>query len=225
MTALVLLPGMDGTGDLFEPLLRELPAEWRPVVVRYPVDRWLDDDAFAAFVRAALPSDEPFVLLGESFSGPVALRIAAERPAGLRAVVMAASFARYPNRALALFKPMAAWLPFQALPMAAMSAALLGGFATAELRNALRAALMRVSLDVLSKRGRQVLSFDGREAVGRVEVPILCLRATRDRIVAASAAREIQGLARECRVVDVEAPHMLLQCAPQAVGTALTRLG
>ncbi len=35
MTALVLLPGMDGTGDLFEPLLRELPAGWRPVVVRY----------------------------------------------------------------------------------------------------------------------------------------------------------------------------------------------
>lgn len=223
MTAIVLLPGMDGTGDLFDPLVRELPVGWRPVVVRYPGDRWLDDEALAAFVRAALPRDEPFVLVGESFSGPVALRIAAEKPVGLRAVVMCASFARYPNRTLALFKGAAGWLPMRAMPMAAMSAALLGGFATPELRAALRASLGKVSAAVLAKRGAQVLAFDARDVVGRIDVPLLCLRATRDRIVAASAADEIQRRARDGRVVDIEAPHMLAQCAAAAVSRAIER--
>ena len=36
MTALVLLPGMDGTGDLFAPLLSALPPALRTIVVRYP---------------------------------------------------------------------------------------------------------------------------------------------------------------------------------------------
>ncbi len=33
-------------------------------------------------VRAALPAGEPYILLGESFSGPIALALAAERPHG-----------------------------------------------------------------------------------------------------------------------------------------------
>ena len=41
MTALVLLPGMDGTGDLFAPLLSALSPALRTIVVRYPATgRW-----------------------------------------------------------------------------------------------------------------------------------------------------------------------------------------
>ena len=39
---LVLLPGMDGTGDLFDPLLSALPAAPPPVVLRYPAREPLD---------------------------------------------------------------------------------------------------------------------------------------------------------------------------------------
>ncbi|HEY1394489.1 alpha/beta fold hydrolase [Roseateles sp.] len=214
MTALVLLPGMDGTGDLFEPFLRALPRSLRPVVVRYPVDRWLDDDALLAHARRALPGDEPFLLLGESFSGPVALMLAAEHPPGLCGVVLAASFARYPRRAVALFKPVAKWVPLRTLPKAVMSAPLLGRFATGALQEELHRSVNRVASSVMGHRAQQVLSFDATEAAGRVAVPILCLRATRDRVVAASAATEIVGLNRLTTVVDIEAPHMLLQCAP-----------
>ena len=74
MTALVLLPGMDGTGDLFAPLLSALPPALRTIVVRYPCDRPL---GYAGRTRG--PKDQPFVLLGESFSGPIAAAIAAAR--------------------------------------------------------------------------------------------------------------------------------------------------
>jgi hypothetical protein len=36
---LLLLPGMDGTGRLFGPLLRALQPTLSPVVVAYPVDQ------------------------------------------------------------------------------------------------------------------------------------------------------------------------------------------
>lgn len=214
MTALVMLPGMDGTGDLFEPFLEALPASLRPVVVRYPVERWLDDEELLDHGRRALPVDEPFVLLGESFSGPVALTLAAERPSGLQGVVLAASFARYPTRALSVFSGLAGWMPVKALPKGVMSLPLLGGFATPSLAESLQRAVRRVSPAVMAARTRQVLAFDAREAIERIDVPLLCLRATRDRVVAASAAKEICRRSHRCEIVDIEAPHMLLQCAP-----------
>ncbi|WP_431261540.1 serine aminopeptidase domain-containing protein [Roseateles chitinivorans] len=216
-----MLPGMDGTGDLFEPFLSALPSTLRPVVVRYPADRWLDDDEVLAQARRALPDDEPFILLGESFSGPIALKLAAEHPLGLRGVVLAASFARYPNRALALLKPMATWVPMHLLPKGAMSVPLLGGFATATRQEALHRAVGRVAPAVMARRARQVLSFDATAEASRVAVTILCLRASRDRIVAAGAATEIAARNPRCTIVDIDAPHMLLQCAPAAAAQAI----
>ena len=72
---LVLLPGLDGTGLLFEPLLRALPKEIEATVIRYPGDQRLSYDELLEFLRDQLPRDTPFILLGESFSGPLAIRL------------------------------------------------------------------------------------------------------------------------------------------------------
>lgn len=89
---LILLPGMDGSGLLFAPFVRALPAWVHPVVVAYPADRPLDYAGHLEIVRASLPAAGPFVLLGESFSGPLALMAAAVKPKGLCGVVLCASF-------------------------------------------------------------------------------------------------------------------------------------
>ena len=52
---LVLLPGLDGTGEQFEPLLRELPASLTPIVVRYPTDRVLGYDALFLLAQYSAP--------------------------------------------------------------------------------------------------------------------------------------------------------------------------
>jgi len=84
MTRLVLLPGMDGTGELFGAFADTVRADTQ--VVRYPSTQALDYAELEQFVLSKLPRQEPFVLLGESFSGPVALSIAASRPALLRGI-------------------------------------------------------------------------------------------------------------------------------------------
>ena len=51
---LILLPGMDGTGELFFPLTRALGAHIPTKIVRYP-NRPLDYREHEAFVREQLP--------------------------------------------------------------------------------------------------------------------------------------------------------------------------
>lgn len=87
MTTLVLLPGLDGTGELFDPLVRELGPDLSIRVVRYPQDPGLGYKELLQFARDALPPTEPLVLLGESFSGPIAIQLSAERPDQVRGLI------------------------------------------------------------------------------------------------------------------------------------------
>ncbi len=93
---LVLLPGLDGTGKLFAEFLKALDSSIGTLVVTYPKDVPMNYDQLEALVTAALPTDRPFVLLGESFSGPLAIRIAARRPEFLVGLVLCVTFARNP---------------------------------------------------------------------------------------------------------------------------------
>ncbi len=72
----VLLPGMDGTGLLFTPLLSALPIGVDPIVVSYPADRAASPEELLRIVLAHLPGEGAYVLIAESFSGPLALRAA-----------------------------------------------------------------------------------------------------------------------------------------------------
>ena len=77
MPTLLLLPGMDGTGDLFDAFVAALPATLDVVTVRYPAREPLGYAELQALARAAMPEKGPFVILGESFSGPIAISLAA----------------------------------------------------------------------------------------------------------------------------------------------------
>ncbi len=97
MTTLVLLPGMDGTGELFAPLVAALNSGFKTVVVRYPPNEVLSYAELESIARASLPTNEPFFILGESFSGPIAVSIAASAPPGLKGLILCASFVRNPQ--------------------------------------------------------------------------------------------------------------------------------
>jgi len=91
MLTLVLLPGMDGTGLLFEGFVSALGRELEVRVIAYPSTGALGYAELESHVREALPTRGEYVVLGESFSGPIAISIAAPRPAGLVGVILCAS--------------------------------------------------------------------------------------------------------------------------------------
>jgi pimeloyl-ACP methyl ester carboxylesterase len=115
MPALVLLPGMDGSGHLFAPLIAALGDALRVVTVRYPTQQALDYDSLTALALRDLP-DQDFILLGQSFSGPIAVTLAAARPRGLRGLALCSSFVRNPRPALAPLGALARHLPMKAAP-------------------------------------------------------------------------------------------------------------
>src|SRR5262249_36869842 len=188
------MPGMDGTGDLFAPLVEALGSDIRTSTVRYP-DRPLDYAAHTAIARAALPDSEPFVLLGESFSGPIAVTIAAEAPPGLRGYILCCSFVRSPRRLLGLTRPLLSLVPPQRVPDSLATYFLMGRFASPELRRMHSQILRRVAPRALLARLDAIASVDMRAQLQRVRVPGLYLRATEDRLVPGSAARLFARLA------------------------------
>lgn len=214
MITLVLLPGMDGTGTLFEPFVEMLGARFSVKVVRYPTTEPMGYAELEAVARAALPTEGPFVILGESFSGPVAIALAASCSSRLKGLILCCSFARNPYPFFSTFKSFVGALPVSKVPRSVMSYFLLGPFATDSLCLALSRAIAQVSPSAFRARFKAVLTADVSEKLSAITVPILYMRASQDRVVPRSSSTHIALLNPRTRIVDIEAPHFLLQAAP-----------
>src|SRR5262249_21163064 len=143
MVSLVLLPGMDGTGVLFQPFITSLGTGVNARTIRYPNEKQLDHAELASFARSTLPSGMPVVLVGESFSGPVAVLLAAESGWDVRAVVLCASFVRNPRPWMT---KVVARLPITISAASVAAPVLLGRFSNAGLRSLFAAALAQISI-------------------------------------------------------------------------------
>ena len=217
MSAIVLLPGMDGTGGLLLDLAAALGMEFEVVVVSYPSDGALDYVALERVARAQLPSNQPFVMVAESFSGPIAISIAASNVAGLAGLVLCCTFAQCPRPTLRGLRVLIPMIRTSRVPAFALRGLLLGRWASEPLQRAISAALAKVSAAVVRARLRSIVSVDVLAKLRQIAVPLLCVRATRDRLVPLSAANLIMRNARAARLVKLEGPHSLLQVAASSV--------
>jgi pimeloyl-ACP methyl ester carboxylesterase len=205
-TTIVLLPGMDGTGQLLGDLSERLSSR-RPVQLNaYPVDRVLGYDQLVSYVRERLPNDR-FVILGESFSGPIAIEIAATVPrvAGL---VLVSTFARHPlPTQLALLTRL---LDLRWVPANVIIAALMGSAATPKLKKLLRQVLAALPREIVRARLQDVLRVDRRDRLREVACPTLCIHGRSDRLVSKKYVNEIVAARPGCQVHWLESSHMLL---------------
>lgn len=211
---LVLLPGLDGTGYLFNDFVANLPADIEPIVGRYSVDQPLSYLKLEEIARALLPQNGPFVLLGESFSGPIAISIAASKPAGLAGLVLCCTFGRYPRALLRRLHWLAPYIPVAGpLVVAARKIVTPGGVEPA-VAEKLNTARNMVAKRVFRERVGELLRVNVTDRIAEVHVPILDLRAKRDGIVPNRAGEAIRRLGRRVEAVDIDGPHFLLQAKP-----------
>lgn len=219
----LILPGLDGTGLPLGRFAEAWSAHARTSVVAYPSDRFLEYDAPADLVAARMPPEGPVVLIAESFSGPVAARLATAQPRRIAAVVLAGSFVACPWPGL----PAAIAMPFcNGVTMrlgrrpSLLRALLLNGHADPETAACAHEAIGSVPPDVLAARLRCAMRA-AWSMPGRCTVPLLYLRATRDRLVHDYAVREALRRFVHAVVVPIDAPHMLLETAPAAAAAAI----
>jgi pimeloyl-[acyl-carrier protein] methyl ester esterase len=208
---------MDGTGNLFADFVKGLPGSFETEVVRYPNDYCLSYPNLMNFVRSAGPVSEPFVLVAESFSTPLAIQFAATKPPNLKGLVLCAGFASSPLRGWrcllgSLFSPFVFRLPLSDF---AAKLWLVGPSASPALLSAVKSAISSVQPRVLSARLRAVLNCDARKELTQVAVPILYLQAQQDRLVPASSLEEIRRIKPQTFVAEFSGPHLLFQREPQ----------
>jgi pimeloyl-ACP methyl ester carboxylesterase len=212
---------LDGTGTLFSHVIAALDSEFELIVVRYPPDVPLGYAESEAIARRSLPLGRPFILLGESFSGPIAIALAASAPPGLTGLILCGSFASCPRPHLARIWPLLRHLPIHSASSSFLSRYFAGRFSSPELLAALDAARRSVSAPVLKARIAAVCAVDVSNQLRQVRVPILYLRASQDRIVPRSASKKIQRWVPAVRLVDIEGPHYMLQACASVAAEAI----
>lgn len=217
---LLVLPGMDGSGLLHDAFIAAMQPRFPTRVVAYPSDKVLDYHGLQEWLRPQLPTGGNWVLLGESFSGPLAIRVAAEQPSGLSGLVLCASFVSSPQPWFASMHG-ALRLPLPMLPARALMPLMMGRWTTAEWTAREQQALDRLHPAVARARLQQVLRADEREALCRVRCPVLYLQASHDRLVPPHNWQLISRLAADATCKRLRGPHFLLQAVPEDAAAAV----
>ncbi len=223
LPTLVLLPGLDGTGKLFSEFVRALGEGVESRVVTYPKDRPMGYDELETLVLAALPRDQPYVLLGESFSGPIAIRVAARSPAALAAVILCGTFAKNPFPWAKWAAPLAAYLPLKSLPRWVRAPLMWGSASPRRAPAQMERAITGVSPAVIRHRIAALLAVDESSSLARIRVPTLVIRAFGDRVISRAATRWLLRILPGAQLAELDGPHLLLQARPDECAAVVLR--
>jgi pimeloyl-ACP methyl ester carboxylesterase len=208
---IVLLPGLDGTGDLFDRLVLRLLPELAVTVVRYPNDPSLGYAGYAEIVRNEIGKRSVF-LLGESFSGPIAIRVATQLGRQVQGLVLVATFVRNPwpgclIRRAALVNP-------RSTPANIRDAILMGSYGDPELRSKVDEIVRTLPRSVRAARLKAISGVDVHADFVRLGCPVLVLHGRSDWLVRKSPIQQAVCERGRARMIIIPGAHMLLQTRP-----------
>jgi len=191
--SVVLVPGMNGTGDLFYCQVPRLQRSFRVATYR------LRDDAenldvlaedLARVVDIAAPQDRRATIVGESFGGAVALTLALRYPERIERLVILNSFPYFaPQYRLRLAIIGLMVLPWGAMPLVRhLTAFGLHSRHThhREVRHFIRLTA-NATRDGYINRLKLLKDFDVRDRLHKIRAPTLFLASERDHLVPAVA--------------------------------------
>jgi pimeloyl-[acyl-carrier protein] methyl ester esterase len=219
---LVLLPGLDGTDVFFRPLLALLPERVSPLVVQFPTAGANEYDDLLRLVRSALLRTPECILLGWSFSGPLALMAAQAEPEKIRGVILASTFVRPPRCVYAALRWGAVTPMIHTIRACRRIPVWLLRPSTDRLRQDKTETWKRVSSSNVAERIRSLLKVDARDLLRNCPHPVLCLSGNDDGIVPHSNVEEIVRIRPDARVRMIEGQHFAIYTNPRAAAEAIT---
>jgi pimeloyl-[acyl-carrier protein] methyl ester esterase len=92
----------------------------------------------------------------------------------------------------------------------------------AALAAALRRAMLGLSGKIVAERVASVLQVNVTAEFQRLACPVLCLQASRDRLVGARTTARMRALKPDAEFAQIDAPHLLLQACPQEAWSHLS---
>lgn len=215
-TEFVFIPGLHGTSGMFRPILRLLPGR----AFDLPKDGPQTYARLLPWLNSR-PFPKSYVLVGESFGGPLSLLHAAGGPRGLKGVALLGSFARMGlpfSRALSYLLP--------PLPLASRffrrfnQRALFSGSASRAQLDFFRKETSETSPWIYRARFQEVMRCDVRPVLPAIQVPVLSIRAIRDQMVPDRAEGDLHAL-RELRQASIDSPHVIAGTRPRQLAKLL----
>lgn len=211
-----LLPGLGGSGALFRWLIDALGDDYDTTVIVYGDGRCLDD--FVEFAVQQIPADRVVYLVAESFSGPVAIKLLASAELDVAGCTLCNTFATPPYARLL---PVVDLLPASMLAASRFSGAILrwwvgGGLFHATASQSEKWDVIMQSIDSQDRKKlhsqlRALRDFDVTALLPTIDVSVLYLQGSADRLIRRVHGRRLAARLKRCRVATVSGPHLLLQ--------------
>jgi pimeloyl-[acyl-carrier protein] methyl ester esterase len=212
----IILPGLDGTGILLEKFASVAPSGVIPIILSYPQKDFSTYDDLVPLVESKFPN-EPFVIVAESFSGPLAIRLASKRPSNLKALILCATFFENPVESWKKtgFNVLKRILPPIQMQKWILRLLLLGLKASREDSVRFCEAIHSVKTKYMIQRLTEVLRCDMTLELKSISVPILYLQAKYDLLVRSRNLDRILEVQPKVKNLQIEASHFLLQTKPE----------
>ena len=208
---IILLPGVDGTGVLFEPFVNIFKADVPVEVV--PLTKDSDQSILnqVSIIEDAV-GDEEVILIVESYSGLLAYELAKRNKIRIKQIFFFGCFLQPPS----FIGTIGRFLPVRLLnmlPDKLLSHFLFNRWSSPELTALFRKAIESVDFPNLKKRIKTIATYQKPSQV--IDVPCVYVQATMDNLVSAYNVKAFEEVCSNLQVEFVEATHMLLQTQPQ----------
>jgi len=216
---LVLLPGMNGTGELFAEFLSYYDGDH--LVISLPESGPQDHATLANVINQQLPN-ESYILLAESFSGGIVPELLKLNPTHIKGVIFVASFLSSPRSYLI---GVAKLIPIKALvslPLSNIAHRLLflGQEATKPLLSKFVKVIKSIPKQVLSSRLEVMKVLQLPEMT--FDIPTIYIRALSDRLISPKKSQEVANVFNHIEFVEIEGPHFILQAQPKESARLVT---
>lgn len=210
----IILPGLDGTGKLLGQFVSLAPPRVACVVVRYPAQEHHTYESLTKLVLQQLPADDPLLIIAESFSGPIGVRVAAALGRRVSRLVLTASFIGPPAPRLARCLPWS--LLFQlGAPLWALRHLIVGSAVSPSLADEVRSVIRPVDPQVLAGRIRSLLCVDAAADLAMCTCRVLYVQAVQDRLVPARCAGDVLKHCPRAEIAQIPGSHFILQEQPR----------
>ena len=208
-----VLPGMDGTTKLLRKFCELAPDSHNVAAVALPPRVMSGFQSLASHVAEMLPRNDKVLLVAESFSGPIAVNVAAHHPERVIGLVLVATFVDSPVPAVARIVP---WtLIFRCpLPKFAARIALVGNESSTDDIHEIQDVARAVSPEVVAGRLKMLMTLDETASLKKCKCPLLYIRPTADRLVPERCWETIRDLRPDARLAEIDGPHFILQRKP-----------
>ncbi|WNC69137.1 hypothetical protein RI845_03025 [Thalassotalea nanhaiensis] len=208
---LILLPGLDGTGNLFKALLEVLPNHITYQVIPLS-DECLNYSEQASQIANQIDTDE-IIILAESYSGKIVYELC-KLDLNIKHIIFAASFISRPS----LISKFSSLLPIilikkKFIPNQILSKLFFDSYNMSNSVSEVFESLNKVSNETLSSRLSLVSSLD--EPNDRFAVKATYIRPSNDLFVMPECIKPIKSTFQHLEVINVSGGHFILQSNPE----------